>query len=211
VAWPAEIQARNGWSPFRHCLHIQTPVWTMALPSSASATTPDSASKRWPPLESYPDVFSPLQEGSPSVGSWGASGDATFELGSGTVGPSEETTKSSSSGSGDCKGSLPNLQSSVGNLALDSSGWQNDPDASSPMPMVVVGDNLGIHGTDGSSNSNLQKSFCPDSLDDQTELLDEGNGVMSPVSQHKMRECRHTIISFSISQKKRLALVQKQV
>jgi hypothetical protein len=47
------------------------------------------------------------------------------------------------------------------------------------------------------------KSFCSDSLDDQTELLDEGSGVM--------RECRHNIISFSIGQKKWLSLVQKQV
>jgi hypothetical protein len=92
------------------------------------------------------------------------------------VGPSEETTKSSSSGSGDGEGSLYNLRSAVGNLALDSYGWQSDHDDSSPLPVVNVGDNLGTHG---SSNSSLQKCFCPDSLDDQIEHLDEGSGVLS--------------------------------
>jgi hypothetical protein len=37
------------------------PVWAMALPSSASATAPDSAGERWPPLESCPDVFNQVR------------------------------------------------------------------------------------------------------------------------------------------------------
>jgi hypothetical protein len=84
-----------------------------------------------------------------------------------------ETSKSSSSGSGE--DSLSNLLSEVGKVTLNGSGWQSDPNASCPLPVVNAADNLGTHG---SSNSSLQKCGCPDSLD-QTEQLDEGIGVLS--------------------------------
>jgi hypothetical protein len=84
-----------------------------------------------------------------------------------------ETSKSSSSGSGE--DSLSNLSSEAGKIALNGSGWQSDLNASGPLPVVNVADSLGTYG---SSNSSLQKCFCPDSLD-QTKQLDEGSGVLS--------------------------------
>ncbi|GJN37937.1 hypothetical protein PR202_gb26938 [Eleusine coracana subsp. coracana] len=107
-----------------------------------------------------------LQEGSPSVGSWGTSGDANFVFGSGVTGASE-TTKSLSSGSGE--GSLSNLSSVVDKLALDGFCRQSDTDASVPVLVVNVDDRLCTSG----SNSSY-------SLDDHAEQVDEGSGVLSP-------------------------------
>uniref|UniRef100_K3XE42 J domain-containing protein n=1 Tax=Setaria italica TaxID=4555 RepID=K3XE42_SETIT len=127
------------------------------------------------------------QEGSPSVGSWGASRDANFVFGGGGAG-APELRRTFSSGSGEA--SLTELRSAVDKLVLDGgSGRRSDVDApggDDPVPVMNASDPSGIHG----SNSSLHEGLFPDSLHDQTEKLDEGRGAPSQSIQCENAETR---------------------
>ncbi|KAJ1283272.1 hypothetical protein BS78_03G115900 [Paspalum vaginatum] len=120
-----------------------------------------------------------LQEGSPSLGSWGASRDANFVFGSGAAG-APEMRRSFSSGSGEA--SLTESSAVLGKLALDASPGGED----SSIPARNTDDRFGDRG----SNSTLHEGFCPDSLHNPTEQINEGIGVPSETIQCENVEIR---------------------
>ncbi|XP_066306116.1 uncharacterized protein [Miscanthus floridulus] len=120
------------------------------------------------------------QEGSLSVGSWGASRDATFVFGSGVVAGAPEMRRSFSSGSGEA--SLAELSDAVHRLSLDGYGRRSDIDApggDDTLPVTDSGDRFRARGC----ISTLYEGFCLDSIQHQTEQLDEGHGVPSQTMQ----------------------------
>ncbi|XP_062196379.1 uncharacterized protein LOC133899394 isoform X2 [Phragmites australis] len=160
--------------PRRHAAPFRSDHPAAAAAASASA----SAGRRsGGDLSRRPAAFGfALEEGSPSVGSWGASRDANFVFGSGVAGAAE-MRKSFSSGSGG-EASLSGLSPTVEDLVLDGSGRQIDTDVSGgddPVPAMNASGSFGGRG----SNSSLHEGFCPEPLDDQTEQLDKGYGVPS--------------------------------
>ncbi|CAD6231982.1 unnamed protein product [Miscanthus lutarioriparius] len=119
------------------------------------------------------------QEGSLSVGSWGASRDATFVFGSG-VAVAPEMRRSFSSGSGEA--SLAELSDAVRRLSLDGYGRRSDIDApggDDTLPVTDSGDRFGAPGC----SSTLYEGSCLDAMHHQTEQLDEGRGVPSQTMQ----------------------------
>ncbi|XP_039847127.1 uncharacterized protein LOC120706516 isoform X2 [Panicum virgatum] len=126
------------------------------------------------------------QEGSPSVGSWGASrGEgaargASFVFGRGAAG-APEMRRCFSSGSGEAL--LIDLPAAVDELALDDGyGRRSDADApggDDPEPVTNASDPFWTRG----SNSSLHEGLFPDSLHDQTEKLDEGSRAPSQTIQ----------------------------
>ncbi|OQU86691.1 hypothetical protein SORBI_3003G128600 [Sorghum bicolor] len=121
------------------------------------------------------------QEGSLSVGSWGASRDATFVFGSGVVAGAPEMRRCFSSGSGEA--SLAELPDAVHRLSLDGYGRRSDIDASpggeDTLPVTDSGDRFGARGC----IFTLDEGSCLDSMQHQTEQLDEGRGVPSQTMQ----------------------------
>ncbi|PUZ57276.1 hypothetical protein GQ55_5G417000 [Panicum hallii var. hallii] len=119
-------------------------------------------------------------EGSPSVGSWGASRGANFVFGSGAAG-APEMRRSFSSGSGEAL--LTDLSAAIDDLVLDDgSGRRSDADAPGGDDPAPVTNASGPFWTRG-SNSSLHEGLFPDSIHDQTEKLDEGSRAPSETIQ----------------------------
>ncbi|RLN24850.1 uncharacterized protein C2845_PM07G06350 [Panicum miliaceum] len=125
------------------------------------------------------------QEGSPPVGSWGASRGASFVFGSGAAG-APEMRRCFSSGSGEAL--LTNLPAAVDDLALDDgSGRRSDADAPGGDVLEPVTNASAPFWTCG-SNSSLHEGLFPDSLHDRTEKLDEGSRAPSQTIQCDIAE-----------------------